>query len=290
MRKTWIAAAAAIALAGPVAAQQTGSSSTPAPGDTVRLTLGEALGRARHGSEEVRLARSEVDLANAQIKATRAGALPQLNANLGYTRTFASSFGGGGGITIPDSLRFSPDSTASLPERVRYLEENAGLAGLQGIGGLFGNLPFGQENAYNVGLSGSQLLYSGGRTGAALRVARSYRSAAQLGLREQEAEIELQVRTAYTQALLAQELEAIATAALQQAEAFLEQERLRQRAGQASELDVLRAEVSRDNLRPQLVQATNAAELAQLELKRLLSLPQEQLRRNSLRARHRRAL
>ena len=46
-------------------------------------------------------------------------------------------------------------------------------------------------------------------------------------LPERVAEIELQTRTAYLRALLAQELEAIAAAALQQAEAFLRQERLR---------------------------------------------------------------
>src|SRR5690606_30359685 len=111
---------------------------------------------------------NQVELANAQVRNVRAGALPQINANLGYTRTFESQFSGGGGFEIPDSLRFEPDSTASVEERLRYLEENAGLAGLEGIGSLFGNLPFGQANAYTASIGGSQLLFSGGRTGAAL--------------------------------------------------------------------------------------------------------------------------
>jgi outer membrane protein len=267
--------AAAAVLAGPAAAQRQGTSA-PAPaaaGDSVRLSLDEALARALGQSQEVRLARSEVDLAAAQVREARASALPQLNANLGYTRTFASSFGGGGGITIPDSLQFSPDSTATLAERVSYLERNAPLAGLGGLGSLFGNLPFGQENSYTATFSGSQLLYNGGRTGAALQIARDFRAAAELGLVEQTAEVELGVRSAYVRALLAQEIQVSARQALAQAEAFLEQERLRLRAGRASELEVLRAEVSRDNLRPQLVQAENAAELAQLDLKRLVDLP-----------------
>ena len=243
------------------------------PRDTVSLTLEAALTRALTQSDEVRLAESEVRLAGTQVSAARAGALPQLSANLAYTRTFQSPFGGGGTFALPDSLRFSPDSTAPLAERVGYLERNAPLAGLAGIGGLFSGLPFGQENTYTATLSGSQLLYSGGRTGAALAIARDYRAAAELGLAEQRAEIELQVRSAYTQAQLAQELAGFARAALEQAEAFLAQEQLRQRAGESSDLEVLRAQVSRDNLRPQLVQATNAAELALLELKRLLDLP-----------------
>ena len=47
---------------------------------------------------------------------------------------------------------------------------------------LFSDLPFGQENAYTASLAGSQLLYSGGRVGAALNIARNYRQAAQLNL------------------------------------------------------------------------------------------------------------
>ncbi|HYH78351.1 MAG TPA: TolC family protein [Longimicrobium sp.] len=273
-RSTTVAAAAALLLAlaprGVQAQQPAAAASTR---DTVSLSLEGAVTRALGESDEIRLARSDVGLAAAQVRATRAQALPQLSANLAYTRTFASPFGGGGGIALPDSLSFSPDSTAPLAERVRYLEENATLAGLQGLGSLFSGLPFGQANTYTATLSGSQTLFSGGRTGAALRIARSYRSAAELTLVDREAEIVLQVRTAYTRAQLARELAGIARAALEQAEAFLAQERLRQRAGESSDLEVLRAEVSRDNLRPQLVQAENAAELAELELKRLLNIP-----------------
>lgn len=277
MNRWSIAAGAALILA---AAPHGAAGQTPAPapaaGDTLALSLDGAVTRALGESDEIRLARSEVGLANAEVRATRAQALPQLNANLGYTRTFASPFGGGGGITLPDSLGFSPDSTAPLAERVSYLERNTPNAGLIGLGSLFSGLPFGQENTYTATLSGSQTLFSGGRTGAALRIARHYRSAAELTLQERQADIALQVRTAYTQAQLARELEEIARAALEQAEAFLQQERLRQRAGESSDLEVLRAEVSRDNLRPQLVQAENAAQLAELELKRLLNIPSGQ--------------
>lgn len=241
--------------------------------DSLVLTLEEAVARAVNESEEVRLARAQVSLAEAQVTQVRSQALPQVNLSLGYTKTLASSFDTGGGFTLPDSLRFEPDTTASLAERVRYLERRTPLAGLAGLGALFADLPFGQENAYSAALSGSQVLYSGGRVGAALRVARSFRGAARLALAEEVGEIELQVRQAYWRARLAQELEEITAQALVQAEAFLAQEQLRLRAGRASELEVMRAEVSRDNLRPQVVQARNAAALAMLNLKRLVDLP-----------------
>ena len=265
------------ARAGPSWGQELRSSgSLPVAEDTVRLTLEEAVARAVEGSQEVRLARAQLDAAAAQVTAARAAALPQISASLGYTRTFASPFDVGARFVLPDSLRFSPDPTRPLEERVKYLEDRVPVAGLSGMSTLFGNLPFGRRNTYVAGVTGTQLLYAGGRVGAALRIASDYEDAARFNLAEQVAEIEFQVRTAYVQALLAQQLERIAGAALEQAEAFLERERLRRRTGEASDLDVLRAEVAAENLRPGLVQARKSSELAQLNLKRLLDLPLRQ--------------
>lgn len=268
MRRFWLAGLLLLTIAGAASAQTQRT-------DTITLSLQAALERAFSQSEEIRLARNQVELADADVKGVRAGALPQVNANLGYTKTFESQFATGG-FEIPDSLRFEPDSTASIADRLRYIEQNADLAGLGGLGSLFGDLPFGQENAYTANVGLSQLLYSGGRTGAALRAARAFREAARFQLREQEADVELSVRTAYYRAVFSQELERISEAAVAQAERFLEQERLRERSGASAELDVLRAEVSLANLRPQLVAARNSAELATLDLKRLINVPAAQ--------------
>ncbi|HSL72736.1 MAG TPA: TolC family protein, partial [Longimicrobiales bacterium] len=243
--------------------------------DTVVLTLRDAVVRSARTSEEVRLAQSQVDLAGAQVRTVRADALPQLSGTLGYTRTFESQFNTGSAFTIPDSLRFEPDSLAPLPDRVSYLEQRVPTAGLGGLGSLFGDLPFGRENGYTAILNGSQTVFSP-RLGSALRAAREFREAAGLNLREQLAEIELRVRTAYHQALLASELEQISVAALEQAEKFLAQERLREKSGAGSELDVLRAEVAAANLRPQLIAAQNSAQIALLDLRRLVNVPATQ--------------
>lgn len=240
--------------------------------DSVSLSLDEALARALGESEEIRLARATVEAADAQVTSTRAQALPQLNSSLAYTRTFYSPFQTGG-FTLPDSLKFSPDSMASVLDRLNYLEKHAPTAALAGMGGLFGSLPLGRTNAYTAGLTASQILYSGGRTGAALRIAADYKRAAQSDFIEQVSEIALQVRQAYIRAALASQLEEIASAALDQAIAFQKQQQLRLDAGSASELDVLRAEVAAENLRPQLVSARNAAEVAVLDLKRLVDIP-----------------
>jgi outer membrane protein TolC len=258
-----------------VSAQTRGSSSTAgAPQAPLELTLERAIELALRDGQEVALARLRIDLAESQIQAARAQVLPSVSGTAGYTRTFASPFDtGGAAFTIPDELKFEPDPTLPLEERVRYLEDKAPNAGLQGIGSLFSDLPFGQPNTYLATVNVSQLVYSGGQVTAALNIAEHLRSAAELTLAEDAAEVRRQVRTAYYQALLAQELTTIAGEGLAQADRVLEYEQIRREAGQVAELDVLRAEVARDNLRPQLVAATNALDLALLNLKRLIDVP-----------------
>lgn len=241
------------------------------PADTLALSLSDAIARALATSEEVGLAEAQVSLADAQVRAAYASLYPQIDGSVGYTRTIQSAFNVGGG-GIPDSLRFDPDPTLPLEDRVRYLEQNAPNAALGALGGLFSDLPFGQENTYSFALTGSQVIFSP-QAGAGIAIARHFREAARYNFTEEQADIRLRVEEAYIQALLAGELVMISGAALEQARAFLEREQLRLRAGRASELEVLRAEVELENLRPQLVQAQNALEVAVLNLKRLANIP-----------------
>ncbi len=236
-----VAVLAALA-ASPLAAQRL------AAADTVRISLDEALARAGTVGEEARLARSQVDLAATQVQAARSAALPALDGSFMYLRTYASPF----------QVKAPSDASAD--------------SSLAPIAKLFSNLPFGRVNQYTANLTATQAIFSP-RLGSALRIASHYSSAARFGLREQLAETEYQVRTAYVNAQLAADLEASTREAVMQATRFLDQERLRLSAGTGSELDVLRAEVSQENLKPQLVDMQNAAAIATLNLKRLVNVP-----------------
>lgn len=255
--------------AGPLAAQVVGGAVSR---DSVELSLGEALARALNRSEEVRVAEEQVRAASAQVRTARSALLPQVNTQVGYTKTLRSVFQGTG-FEIPDSMRFEPDSTAALAERVAYLERNVENAAFGALGGLFGNLPFGRENAWVAAASVNQPLFAGGRIASGVQLARHAEAAAEASLDEARSDIALQVREAYYAALLAQEAEQIVEASVELAGAHYERVQLLLETGQASELDALRAEVELENLRPQLVQARNARELAALNLKRLVNLP-----------------
>ncbi len=240
--------------------------------DTLAVSIDNAVERALEQSEEIQLARRQSRLADIGVTTARSGLLPQISSSMGYVRTLASVFDVGM-PAMPDSLRFNPDPNASVADRLSYLEQRVPSAGMGSLGSLFGDLPFGRENAYAFSLSGSQVLFSGGRIRSGIEIAHRLQEVSELGYRETAADLERDVRTAYYQSLLAREMVDIAGAALEQAERFLAQERLRFDTGRASDLEVMRAEVALENLRPQLVQAQNAREVSELNLRRLVNIP-----------------
>src|SRR5207244_5708229 len=68
-------------------------------------------------------------------------------------------------------------------------------------------------------------------------------------------------------------LVSIAQASLAQTEDVLTQTKLGREVGDVSEFDLLRAQVTRDNQRPALIQAKSNRDIAYLRLKQLLEVP-----------------
>ena len=83
-------ALAVVAASGaPVAAQ--GPRTPAAPGDTLRLSMAEAVERALRASDEARIAEAQADAADAQAEIARATALPQLRLNTAYTHVYENA-------------------------------------------------------------------------------------------------------------------------------------------------------------------------------------------------------
>jgi len=217
--------------------------------DTLHISITEAVARALEESEEIAAARAMVDQAASQITQATSAALPQLTTNLTYNRAIK---------TIFDGIEFGAPPGDSAGD---------------GSDDIFSDLPFGRPNIYMANLQLSQLLFAGGSLGAARRVARHFRAAAQDQYLEVESELALQVRLAYLNAVAAQSLNEIALQSQEVSEAHLRQVESFYRAGTTSEFDLLRARVDLENRDPAVVQTANAAELALLELKRLVNIP-----------------
>jgi len=129
---------------------------------------------------------------------------------------------------------------------------------------------------FNFGLIASQPLYTGGRVAAGMRGARYARESADLAITSAEAQVQLDVTSAYYDALLAERLAIIADSAFVQAERTLRQVQLTRNVGSTSEFELIRARVTRDNQRPALLQARTTRETALIRLRQLLDLPADQ--------------
>jgi outer membrane protein len=243
--------------------------------DTLFLAMGDAVHRALRDSEEMAAARATLAQAESQITQAVSGALPQVSSNVVYNRAIRTIFDQAAAPpAISDTLippAFDPDK----PPRERF-DLLSGLLIQDFIGALFQGLPFGRRNTYIATLSLAQPLYVGGKVGSALRVARHFQTAASDQVRETEAEIVFQVRAAYLTASLAQRLQLIALESRRVAREHFRQVESFYEAGTASEFDLLRARVDLENRDPVVIQAENGANLALLNLKRLVNIPAAQ--------------
>jgi outer membrane protein len=238
--------------------------------DTLRLTLDDAIERALQGGEEMKLVAADDASAQAAYKQARSSALPQLHAGVNYTQQIESVFKNLGSSGGPS---WDPDSTASLEDRIKYLEDNTPNAAFASLGRLFSSTSFGSEHTWTASMSLTQKIFEGGSIWGSIAAARHAMRSVDNARMDRQADVILNIRETYLNALLADRGVEIAELGLDQITSQLERVQLRRDAGDASEFELLQAEVQRDNQVPVVKQATSARELAYLELSRLANLP-----------------
>ena len=215
------------------------------------LSLLDALRLATGTSEQINLARASVRRADGQQFQARSAVMPQVSTSLNWQKTLQNQFqaisrGSGSGSAGGDT-----SSTASNP--------------LTKI--------FASPYTTTLTLSASQPLYTGGRATANIRAARVVRESAEIGITSAQAQVQLSITEAYFDALLADRLVTIAESSLVQTERTLRQVQLTKNVGSASEFELIRARVTRDNQRPGMLQSRTTRDLAYVRLRQLLNLP-----------------
>jgi outer membrane protein TolC len=247
MRPSRLILAAVLSLAAlPALAQNEGppTARLETAGDSLRLTLREALLRAEPASEQVNVAKATIRV-NEGVKTQTLGVLlPQVNITPNYTNI----------VETPFRQLFS-DGGGELPE-----DE--------------GGNPFTARNQWRLGGNASWTpinfaAYS--QVGAANRAI----DAARLQLSQQQAFTILTVASAYYNAVLSEQLLTIRQATLEQAERTFKEIQLGYEVGTQSEFDALRARVARDNQVPVVTRARADRDITVTQLKQLLDLPLE---------------
>ena len=265
-----------LAVTSPVIVRAQQATSLDAPRTT--LSLDDAIRLATRESEALQISRAGVTRASGQVKQARSAYYPQVNTSLAYARTLRSQFSALASAAPADTTP-KPQSlcapiiaaNATAAERQAALNQASTCAATQGID--FSKVGFGAKNAYTLGLSVSQSVYSGGRVGALTAASEAGQRAAEIDLGSQRAQLALDVTQAYFDAVLADRLVVIADTSLAQTEELLRQTTVARRVGNQSEFDLLRATVSRDNQRPVLITRRGDRDVAYLRLKQLLNLP-----------------
>jgi len=239
-----------------------------------QLSIDDALGMAEQTSDDIAIARAGVARTEGQRIRARSTFFPQVYASASYIRTLKTQYAS---LAAADSLApkacnsFVVDPSRPIDQRVSLLESALGCSSFN-----FGDLPFGRPNNWNLGLAASWNVFNGGRDLANVRSATAQRHSAEVGLTAARAQLMLDITQAYYNAVLSERLVAISVATLAQADTTLRQTQLARQVGNSPEFDLLRAQVTRDNQVPVVIQRRSDRDIAYQRLRQLLNIPQDQ--------------
>jgi HAE1 family hydrophobic/amphiphilic exporter-1 len=135
-----------------------------------------------------------------------------------------------------------------------------------------GPMALGVVDNYSARAEVSQLLFSSGKVGAAIRAARLAGAFAAAVRAETECGLLRRIKRCFYDVIVTRAAVRVEEQSLAQFKALLDQARQKFTAGTASEFDVISARVRVANGEPRLIQARNEAELALELLRRLLNL------------------
>jgi outer membrane protein TolC len=204
----------------------------------VKLTLADALARARENSPRLSQLSAQQTAAEAALRGAQAERMPLVDLSAGYARN-----------SHVDEFRLT------LPNGESRV--------------LFPDIP----DNYRLHAGASVPLWTGGRIESAVTAADRQREAAGLDITGAEHDLDLETRTAYWRLVTARESERVLREAVGSYEAHLTDSRNRVQYGVAARNEVLSVQVERDRAELARLQAENAAEISQADLLRLVGLP-----------------
>jgi len=207
-----------------------------ASGENYSVDLSTAINLALENNESFLIAKKEIDRANSQIIEAAAGALPQITGGLTYLRNWR----------VP--------------------------TGVFQFGGETVTVKFGTDNSYTADLTLTQPLYSGGRTIAAIKIARLYKKLSRETVRGASQNLKIEVYNAFYGAVLAREISRVSSQSLKLARENLDVVEKMFNQGMTSEYDFLRARVEVANLLPAVTKAETDFNVAISALKNLLGI------------------
>jgi len=233
----------AVLLETPDAAAQTPASSTGGGGQ-VNLTLDQAVAIAIDENRDLTRARLAAREAEGMVSEAWGSVYPRIDFSTSYVRNLSPA------VSFLPARIFDP--AAADGELVR--------------------VQFGAENVWSSSISLEQPIFEA-RAFIGVGVAGRFQAFQDEGVRATLHQVVTRVRVLYYQLLLAQEQAELIERSVARVLQSLEETRALNRAGLASDYDVLRLEVELANLEPQLRRAANEARRMERDLVTELHLP-----------------
>ncbi len=211
-----------------------------ADGKVLPLSLQEAVTTGLERNRDLEVARLEKDIAHQKVREAWAGVLPQLDAGFDYTRT------------LEPSVIYFPDITGSDPTRLIPLEIS-------------------QDNSMVASLSLSQALFNL-KAIAGIKASSIVKKISMEAYRQAEADVVSAIKKAYYNVLIADEQVSILEQSISRWETALRDSRALFREGVAADIDTLKAFLSVENIKPDLIKAKNNASVARTQLKNSIGI------------------
>ncbi|RDD30614.1 transporter [Prosthecochloris sp. ZM] len=208
------------------------------------VSLDEAVSIGLEKNRSLEIARLDRDLAGAKVREAWSGVLPQISTGFEYTRSIQPSV-----IFLPDLESIFSGTTPGSPTA----------------------LEISQDNAMSASLSITQKLFDG-RAIAGIKASSIVRQISQEALREAKADIISRIRKAYYNVLISDEQVTILKQSELRWEKALQDSRALFSQGVAADIDTLKAFLSVQNIRPDLIQAENRAAVARTEFKNIIGI------------------
>lgn len=209
-------------------------------GQELALSLDEAVNIGLDRNRDLKVARLDREIAGQKVRESWSNVLPQLEAEFDYTRN------------LKPAVIYFPDLTGSDPTKLIPLEISL-------------------DNAASALLSLRQPLFNL-KAFAGIRASSIVKNISKEAYRKAEADIISNIKTAYFNVLIADEQVVILEQSISRWEQALQDSRALFRQGVAADIDTLKAFLSVENIKPDLIQAWNRAAVVRTQLKNIIGL------------------
>jgi OMF family outer membrane factor len=233
-------------------------------------TREEAVKIALEKSTEVQSAQEDLVSTTSKVQGGYGAAYPSIDLNAKMTRIFG----------LDDVEKQSPMMDGFDKIQKGYPDEPApsryDYAVANGFDGLVNQMAKqGYRWQTSVGLTATQVLYSGGKVGTGIEIAKSAKHVSEIALDNKKAEVRYNVEKAFNQLIFMDSSIVILEESIKLTQSYVDLAVNNQKSGLGTELDVIRAQLQLDELKSTLEKTNKTRVVARNNLLLTMGLPFE---------------